>query len=76
VLAGSEFRTPLNGAANSCIRAYLESKGAKSLPLKFKIDADKFTPLPDSDYRHIKETFAPYVDDEILDIVIPSELIN
>ena len=42
----------------------------QSLSLKFKIDADKFTPLPDNDYRQVKETFAPYVDDEILDIVM------
>ena len=40
------------------------------MPLKFKIDADKLTPLPDNDYRQVKETFAPYVDDEILDIVM------
>ncbi len=38
-------------------------------PLQFKQDAKKFSRLDDERYQQIKQTFAPYVHDEILDIV-------
>lgn len=39
------------------------------LPLQFKQDANKFSRLDPDRYGQIKDAFAPYVHDEILDIV-------
>lgn len=37
--------------------------------IAFKADQEKFATLPDSLYQDIKKAFAPYVDDDIVDIV-------